>query len=177
MNAGHKVGTADDAPLWQIMLCILNGLAFSVSQSVQHLRGRFPPNFSVRSKVPFRVSSLLEFGEDLGDESMPSFGGRLGFSLLARNIYPEFQRFGHPQFNFLQPVRMSYAFKISVCVSVASGMRQTHFKLGAREVALSDSSRRTPQCPRVFRVFCLDALSLTNPLNSVEKMRQDIPLL
>jgi hypothetical protein len=123
MNAGHKVGTADDAPLWQIMLCILNGLAFSVSQSVQHLRGRFPPNFSVRSKVPFRVSSLLEFGEDLGHESMPAFGGRLGFSLLARNIYPEFQLFGHPQFHFSGPLACRAALQISVSASVASGTR------------------------------------------------------
>jgi hypothetical protein len=94
-----------------------------------------------------------------------------GFSMLARNIYPEFQLFGHPQFHFLQLVRISYASKISVCVSVASGMRQTHFKLGAREVALSNISQRTPRRPGVFRVFCLDALRRTNPLNSVEKMR------
>jgi hypothetical protein len=84
----------------QVVLGILHSLTFSVGQSVEHPLRRFPANFSVRSHVPHRVSSLLEFGEDLGDESMPAFGGRLGFSLLARNIYPEFQLSSHTQFHF-----------------------------------------------------------------------------
>jgi hypothetical protein len=82
------------------MLQVIDGVAFSVRQPVEHPWRRFPADLSVRSHVPHRVSSLLEFGEDLGDENMPAFGGRLGFSLLASNIYPEFQPFGHPQFHF-----------------------------------------------------------------------------
>jgi hypothetical protein len=74
----------------QVVLCILQRLAFSVSQSAQHPLRRFPANFSVGSQMPHRVSGLLEFVQDLGDESMPAFGDRLGFSLLALNIYPEF---------------------------------------------------------------------------------------
>jgi hypothetical protein len=58
----------------QIMLCILNGVAFRVGQPVEHPWRRLAANLSVRSEVPHSVSSLLEFGEDLGDESMPPFG-------------------------------------------------------------------------------------------------------
>jgi hypothetical protein len=83
------------------MLRIFHGLAFSVSQSADHPRRRFPSDLSVRSEVPHRVSGLLEFVQDLGDESMPAFGGPRSLSLLARDIDPEFQRFGHPEFHML----------------------------------------------------------------------------
>jgi hypothetical protein len=65
----------------------------------------FPADLSVRSQVAHCITRLLEFVQNLGDESIPAFGGRASFSLFARNIYPEFQPFGHPQFHFLQPVR------------------------------------------------------------------------
>jgi hypothetical protein len=98
------------------------------------------------------------------------FGGRARFPLLARDIDPEFQLFGHPQFHFLQPVRRSYAFEISVCLSVASGMRQTLLKLGAREVALSNISQRTPRRPRFSRVFCFRRAP---PHESAQLCRED----
>jgi hypothetical protein len=109
----------------KIMLRIFQGLTFSVSQSVEHPLRRFPADLSVRSHVPHRVSSLLEFGEDLGDESMPAFGRRLGFSLLALDIYPEFQLFRHPQFHFF-PIHWDVlsCFKLASRDTVASGARQ-----------------------------------------------------
>jgi hypothetical protein len=78
------------------MLQVINGLALSVSQPVEHPLRRFPADLSVRSQVPHRVSSPLEFVQDLDDESMSAVRGRASFSLFARNIYPEFQLFGHP---------------------------------------------------------------------------------
>jgi hypothetical protein len=81
------------------MLCILNGVTFRVSQSVEHPPRRLPANFSVSPQVPHRISGLLEFGQDLGDESMSAFGARLVFFLLALDIYPEFQLSGHTQFH------------------------------------------------------------------------------
>jgi hypothetical protein len=78
------------------MLQVINGITFSVGQSVEHPLRRFPADLSVRSQVPHRVSSLLEFVQNLGDESMSAVRGRASFSLFARNIYPEFQLFGHP---------------------------------------------------------------------------------
>jgi hypothetical protein len=152
------------------MLCIIPGLAFSVSQSVEHPLRRFPSDLSVRSQVPHCITRLLEFVQDFRDESMLAFGGRARFPLLARDIDPEFQLFGHPQFHFLQPVRRSYAFEISVCLSVASGMRQTLLKLGAREVALSNISQRTPRRPRFSRVFCFRRAP---PHESAQLCRED----
>jgi hypothetical protein len=92
---------------WQIMLRIVPGIAFSVSQSVEHPLRRLPPDLFVRSQIPHRVSFLFEFEQDFGDGSNALEGCRT-FALLARDIYPEFQLFGHPQFHFFQPVRMSY---------------------------------------------------------------------
>jgi hypothetical protein len=152
------------------MLQVFNGIAFGVGQSVEHPLRWFPANRSVGSQVPHRVSSLLEFVQDFRDESMLAFGGRARFPLLARDIDPEFQLFGHPQFHFLQPVRRSYAFEISVCLSVASGMRQTLLKLGAREVALSNISQRTPRRPRFSRVFCFRRAP---PHESAQLCRED----
>jgi hypothetical protein len=83
----------------KIMLRIFHGLTFGVSQPIEHAWCRFPANFSVGPQVPHRVSRLLEFVQDLGDESMPAFEECRIFSLLARDIYPEFQLFGHPQFH------------------------------------------------------------------------------
>jgi hypothetical protein len=88
-----------------MMLQVINGITLSVSQSVEHPLRRFPADLSVRSQVAHCITRLLEFVQNLGDESIPAFGGRASFSLFARNIYPEFQPFGHPQFHFLQPVR------------------------------------------------------------------------
>jgi hypothetical protein len=81
------------------MLQVVNRVAFSVSQPVEHPLRRFPADLSVRSQVPHRVSSPLEFVQDFGDEGPPAFATRVGFCVLARYIYPEFQRFGHPQFH------------------------------------------------------------------------------
>jgi hypothetical protein len=94
-------GRGSDAPgeIWPlriVMLQVINGIAFSVSQPVEHPLRRFPADFSVRSQVPHRVSGLLEFGQDLGDEDLPAFRRQLSLSLLARDIYPELQLFGHP---------------------------------------------------------------------------------
>jgi hypothetical protein len=95
------------------MLQVIDGVAFSVGQSVEHLLGRFPSNFSVPSHVPHRISGQFEFVQDLGDESMPAFGGSLGFSLLARHIYPESKFFSHPQFHFSGPLRVLLRFKLA----------------------------------------------------------------
>jgi hypothetical protein len=81
------------------MLQVVNRLPFSVSQSVEHPLRRLPADLSVRSQVPHRVSSLLEFVQDLEDEGLSAFAGRLGFSLFALDIYPEFQLFCHTQFH------------------------------------------------------------------------------
>jgi hypothetical protein len=91
-----------------VMIQIINGITFCISQSVEHPLRWFPANFPVGSHVPHRVAGLFELGEELGDESMPALGERRIFSLLARDIYPEFQLFCHPQFHFFQPVRTSY---------------------------------------------------------------------
>jgi hypothetical protein len=85
----------------KIMLRILHGLAFGISQPIEHPWCRFPANSSIGPQVPHGVSGFLEFMQDLGDESMPAFGARQSFSLLARDIHPEFQLFGHPQFHMV----------------------------------------------------------------------------
>jgi hypothetical protein len=85
----------------QIMLCILNGLTFRVGQPVEHPWRRLPAEFSVGSQVPHCITGLFELGQDLGDEGLLALGGRRLFSLLARDIYPEFQLFCHPQFHLL----------------------------------------------------------------------------
>jgi hypothetical protein len=77
----------------KIMLRIFHGLAFGVSQSVEHPLRRFPADLSVRSHVPHCITGLFELGQDLGDEGLLALGGRVGFSLLALDIYPEFQGF------------------------------------------------------------------------------------
>jgi hypothetical protein len=95
----------------KIMLRVFHGLAFSVSQSFQHLRGRFPADLSIRPQIPHCITSLFELGQDLGDESMPALGDRPGFSLLACDIDLEFQRFGQPEFHmfafFLAPLAIN----------------------------------------------------------------------
>jgi hypothetical protein len=75
------------------MLQVINGLALTVGQPVEHLWRELPANFPVGSHVPHRVSSLLEFAQYLSDQGLHAFGGRSGFSFLKRDVHPEFQLF------------------------------------------------------------------------------------
>jgi hypothetical protein len=79
------------------MLQVIDCVEFGVSQSVEHPLRRFPADLSVRSPVPHRISGLFELVQDFGDEGGPARRGRPSFSLLARDVHPEFQPFSHPQ--------------------------------------------------------------------------------
>jgi hypothetical protein len=144
--------------LRKIMLCIFHGLALSVGQSVEHPLRRSPANPSVRSQVPHRVSSLLEFVQDLGDEGLPTLGGRLSFSLFARDIDPEFQRFGHPQFHMLALVRAIESLgQISVLrigrprhtsrVAMAPSIPEASFRANSSDFPFYDAVQATFSSP------------------------------
>jgi hypothetical protein len=145
------------------MLQVINGVAFSVCQSVQHLRGRFPSNFSVGSHVPHRISGQFEFVQDLGDESMPAFGGRLGFSLLALDIYPEFHLFRHPQFHLLALV---LAIESLGQISVLRIGRPRH-STRRRKGTLDSGSVISP---KFFRFFILRRSSSCFPFSDSSKI-------
>jgi hypothetical protein len=53
------------------MLQVVNRVAFSVSQPVEHPLRRFPADLSVRSQVPHRVSSPLEFCKTSAMRALP----------------------------------------------------------------------------------------------------------
>jgi hypothetical protein len=105
------------------MLQVFDGITFSVGQSVEHPLRRLPADLSVRSPVPHRITCLLEFVQDLGDEGLPALGSRVSFSLLVCDFHPEFQLFSHPQFHFSGPLACRAALQISVSASVALDAR------------------------------------------------------
>jgi hypothetical protein len=84
----------------QVVLSIILGIAFRVGQPVEHPPCGFPANVSVCPKVPHGISGLLEFREDLADESLPATGVHPSFSLFARDIDPESENFGYSEFHF-----------------------------------------------------------------------------
>jgi hypothetical protein len=101
MNGGQEVGAADMHG--QGKSCSASSMASrsaSASLSSIHCVG-FQPIFP--SARTYRIASPACSNSEKTSETRACrpFGGRLGFSLLARDIYPEFQLFGHPQFHML----------------------------------------------------------------------------
>ena len=83
------------------MLQVINGIALTVGQPVEHLWRKLPANFPVGSHVPHCITCLLEFVQDLGDEGLPTLGSRVSFSLLVCDFHPEFRLLVIRNFIFL----------------------------------------------------------------------------
>jgi hypothetical protein len=82
------------------MLQVIPGVAFSVSQPVEHPLRRFPADLSVRAQVPHCIPGFFEFVDDFPDQGLLALTFWLMLSSLTRNIHPEFQSLRYPHFDF-----------------------------------------------------------------------------
>jgi hypothetical protein len=78
---------------------IVDGLLFGVGQPCQHPRRRLPGNFALGVEIPHRVTGILEFSKNLGDQLSSGAAWAVIFDPLMFDIHPESKNLGHSDFH------------------------------------------------------------------------------